>query len=81
MTEAEQRLELDSILEQLNEDERAVVLGASLMIARRILTGRKRYAPLDLATDRRNWLAEAAEEAADGLAYAVAAQVQHGRRG
>ena len=78
---AEMMDEFLEILEQLNPDERAVVLGASLMLARRMLTGRQRYAPLDLATDKRDWLAEAAEEACDGLAYAIAAKVQRAARG
>lgn len=81
VTEMNQRFELMSILDQLNADERAVVLGSALMVARRMLSGRQRYAPLDLSTDVRDWLTEAAEEACDGLAYAVAAQVQRSRRG
>jgi hypothetical protein len=79
MTEREKRLELDAILDQCNEDERAVIVDTALAIARRMLTGRQRYAPLDLATDRRDWLAETSEELADGLAYVQMALLQRRR--
>lgn len=80
MTPAEKQLELTAIVDQLNDDERAVVFDTALSIARRILTGRQRYAPLDLATDKRDWLAETNEELADGLAYIAMALIQRQKR-
>lgn len=72
--------ELERILDDLNDDERAVVLKTSLAIARRIHSGRTRYAPLDLATDKRDWLNETSEELADGLSYIAMAMIQRARR-
>ena len=80
MTPAEKRLELVAILDRLNDDEQQVVLDVALVIARRMMTGRERYAPLDLALDRRDWTAEAFEEAVDGAAYLSMAVIQKGRR-
>lgn len=79
--ETELRFELMQILDQLNADERAVVLGASVMLARRIRSGRERYAPLNLANDGRDWEKEALEELVDGAAYLMCASVQRARRG
>ena len=71
---------LCEILEALNEDERAVVMDVAVGLAERMRTGRERYAPLKLATDRRDWVREAREEMLDGAAYLACALVQRGRR-
>lgn len=71
---------LEALLDGLNEDERAVVLDVAIGLAERMLTGRKRYAPLALATDPRDWVKEAREEMLDGAAYLACAMVQRGRR-
>lgn len=80
MTPGEKQVELTAIMESLNDDERNVVLDVALGIARRMFTGRQRYAPLDLATDRRDWTTEAAEEALDGAAYLAMALLQRGKK-
>jgi len=72
---------LVDLLAELNEDERAVVLDVAVGLAERMRTGRQRYAPLDLATDRRDFVREAWEEAVDGAAYLAAARIQRARRG
>jgi hypothetical protein len=80
MTSGEKQLELTAILESLNDDERSVVLDVALGLARRMFTGRQRYNPLDLATDRRDWVSEATEELLDGAAYLSMAAMQRSRR-
>lgn len=70
---------LEAILDALNDDERQVVLDVAIGLAERMRTGRERYAPLDLATDKRDWVREAREEMLDGAAYLACALVQ--RRG
>jgi hypothetical protein len=80
MTAGEKQVELTAIMEGLNDDERNVVLDVALGLARRMYTGRQRYAPLDLATDRRDWVSEATEEMLDGAAYLAMAIVQRRRR-
>jgi hypothetical protein len=80
VTPGEKQLELTAILENLNDDERNVVLDVALGLARRMFTGRQRYAPLDLATDRRDWVGEATEEMLDGAAYLAMALVQRAHR-
>ena len=55
------------ILPQLGHDE-VVVLAA---LAKRILVGQQQYGRLDLATDKRDWRKEKAEEEQDWLFYAV----------
>lgn len=67
---------LEAILAGLNEDERAVVLDVAIGLAQRMATGRQRYAPLDLASDKRDWVREAREEMLDGAAYLACALVQ-----
>lgn len=67
---------LEAILDGLNDDERAVVLDVAIGLAQRMATGRKRYAPLDLASDKRDWVREAREEMLDGAAYLACALVQ-----
>jgi len=56
---------LSEILSKLNEDERRTVL----FIAERVFMGRERYAPMNLATDKRDFAHEAAEESADHPVY------------
>lgn len=80
MTPGEKKIELDAILHDLNEDERSVVVDVALVIARRMMTGRTRYQPLDLAKDPRDWTAEAFEEAVDGAAYLAMALIQRAKR-
>lgn len=50
---------------RLPDEELRVWLG----VGRRIEAGMKAYEPFHLATDRRNFKAEAAQEYADGLVY------------
>ncbi len=64
-----------ALLSELNEDEQAVVL----RITERMVAGRARYAPLDLATDRRDWTREAEEEAWDLVAYVAMRTCARGR--
>lgn len=66
---------LSTITARLRTDEIAVLT----LIAERLLRGRERYGELRVATDRRDFVREALEEAADGLAYAAAALMR--RRG
>jgi hypothetical protein len=49
----------------LNDDELAVLV----VVAERLASGRAPYGPLVLATDRRNFRAEAAEEGMDAALY------------
>lgn len=72
--------ELQALLDGLNEDEQAVVMDVARGLARRMLTGRQRYAPLQLDTDPRDWVREAREEMLDGAAYLACALVQRARR-
>jgi hypothetical protein len=65
-----------SVLSCLNEHEREVVMRGALRTGNRLLTGRRRYAPLDLSTDQRNWAKEVAEECSDGAAYADMEAIQ-----
>jgi hypothetical protein len=58
-------MELADIYAALNADERKVLL----TIAQRLMVGRRQYGALDLATDRRNWAAEAQAEALDMAVY------------
>jgi hypothetical protein len=74
-SESIQVTDLLEVLEQLNADERAGVLDVAIGIAERMLTGRQRYAPLDLASDPRDWVKEAFEEAVDGAAYLACAAI------
>lgn len=80
MTPAEKQLELTAILENLNDDERNVVLGVALKVARRVHMGRQQYGALDLATDRRNWMDEIEAEMLDGNIYVEFAKLTSERR-
>ncbi len=73
--------ELASIHAQLNDDERAVLALAILPLARRLLSGRTRYAPLDIATDTRDFLKEAMEETVDNALYLAMEQLRRERGG
>lgn len=69
--------ELRGLLEIASDDE----LAAFAVIARRVMGGgRVQYGPLDLATDKRNFAKEAADEAADLLWYAAIQKVLAGYR-
>lgn len=81
MTEVEQRLEFSAILDCLNADERAVVMDVALRSARKVLAGRQKYGPMDLAADPRNWLEEASQEADDLANYYAMARRQRALRG
>ena len=43
-----------------------------LLIAKRLVVGRKAYGPLDIQGDRRDWGHEASEEALDCAVYLAA---------
>ena len=57
--------ELQTVIEQLGAEERAVMLH----IAKRLLTGQTSYGLLDIANDPRDFDAEAGDELSDLLAY------------
>jgi hypothetical protein len=57
--------ELLDVVAALGTDERRVLL----VLARRLLAGQGAYGRLDVAKDRRDWRAEAAEELLDGCVY------------
>jgi hypothetical protein len=42
-----------------------------ILVAERLRIGQRRYGRFDLATDGRDWYAEAADEIADALVYAA----------
>ena len=56
---------LAAVIATLGDDEVAVLL----VLAKRLATGQQEYGRLNLRRDRRQWRREAAEEAADLLAY------------
>jgi hypothetical protein len=60
--------DLAATLALLNDDEVRVVL----LIAKRLVVGRKAYGPLDIQGDRRDWGHEASEEALDCAVYLAA---------
>lgn len=62
MTTAEQ---LTEILPKLGPDEQRVLL----RIAERLVLGCAQYGQLNIASDRRNWTEEAAQEALDLSVY------------
>ena len=57
---------------ELGPDELRVLV----LVAERLATGRRRYGPLDLAGDRRDFQGEALEEVADALVYAACGLIQ-----
>ena len=57
--------DLAATLALLGDDEVRVVL----LIAKRLVVGRKAYGPLDVHGDRRDWAHEASEEALDCAVY------------
>jgi hypothetical protein len=57
--------DLAATLALLADDEVRVVL----LIAKRLVVGRKAYGPLDIHGDRRDWHHEASEEALDCAVY------------
>lgn len=74
-------LELFGILSELNDDERAVVIGAALLCARRMAMGRKQYGPWCADTDRRDMDAEIQAETVDQMNYTMMRTIQRGRGG
>lgn len=64
----QQLTRLTAVAEQLGADE----LNVLLLVAERLVKGRKIYGPLQVATDRRDFTREALEEAADLAVYAAA---------
>jgi hypothetical protein len=63
--------ELLDVVSELGPDERRVLL----VLARRLLAGQQAYGRLDVASDRRDWRKERAEELADALVYGAIAEV------
>ena len=59
------RMELARRIEDLGDDEVRVLL----YLADRLHMGAGQYGPLDIATDPRDWTAEARAEFADGAVY------------
>jgi hypothetical protein len=62
---------------QLDDDSLLVVD----MVVRRFLQGREQYGPLNLNTDRRDWLAESGEELIDLLGYLAMALLKQSTPG
>ncbi len=58
-------MRLDATCAELGDDEIRVIA----FLARRLLEGQRAYGLLDLATDRRDWKQERAQELADALVY------------
>lgn len=54
----------------------AQLAGDVAVIAERLVVGRRQYGELRLATDRRDWVHEAADEAADLSVYLAAALIR-----
>lgn len=65
LADADERRRIFDALDGASLDELRVVR----WLAERMRSGRERYAALHLATDPRDWMREAGEEAIDGLAY------------
>jgi hypothetical protein len=80
MTPGEKQLELTAILENLNDDERNVVLDVALRSARRMHMGRIQYGPLDLSTDARDWDDEADAECDDLSNYRAMRRIIRAKR-
>lgn len=70
------RGELIRITDELEPD----AVEALLVLAWRLVEGRRRYGPLDLAHDRRDWRHERAEELADALIYTAFDEVSREAR-
>jgi hypothetical protein len=68
--------ELLDVVAELGTDERRVLLA----LARRLLAGHGTYGRLDVATDRRDWRSEAAEELLDGCVYLACETMRRGAR-
>lgn len=65
-------MNIEEILAQLNEDERAVLT----RIAVRLLRGQQTYGKLEIANDGRDFMAELREELDDALVYSAIAQIR-----
>jgi hypothetical protein len=59
------------VISTLGRDERRVLL----VLAKRLHAGQEAYGRLDVASDRRDWRRERAEELADALVYGAIAEV------
>jgi hypothetical protein len=69
--------DLAEIAAQLEPDAVRVLA----FIARRLLAGQRAYGRLDIATDRRDWRKERAEELADAFVYGAIAEIQAATKG
>lgn len=67
-------LELEEIFEVLEPQARLVLLD----IARRLKAGQAEYGRMDVFTDKRDFFAEAAEEATDFVVYAAMDRLRRG---
>lgn len=73
---AGQLLSLFNKLSKLNADE----IDSIDYLTDKLIAGREKHGPLDLASDRRDWFVEATQELADRQCYEAFAAVQRGRR-
>lgn len=62
-------------IEAMEPDAQRVVMRIVERVVSRLELGRAQYGDLNLATDPRDWRAEAAEEAVDGLVYTAAGEI------
>ncbi len=63
-----------NICAELGTDELRVLV----LVAERLRIGQRRYGRLDVATDRRDWHAEAGDEVADASVYAACGLLRQG---
>jgi hypothetical protein len=70
----------DALLAGLGPNERAVALEVLAQTAARLRAGAAQYGPLSLATDARDWVAEANEEALDGAVYHAMERIKRRRK-
>ena len=75
MSRATLLAELGEVLERLGDDEIAVLH----LVATRVLAGQATYGHLSVASDGRDFVREALEEACDGCFY-IAVSLLRGRR-
>lgn len=70
-------VDLAALASQLEPDAVRVLA----LIARRLLSGQRVHGILNIATDRRDWRKERAEELADALVYGAIAEIQATTKG
>lgn len=70
-------LSLFGKLSKLNADE----IDSIDYLTDKLIAGREKHGPLDLASDRRDWFVEATQELADRQCYEAFAAVQRRRLG